>query len=90
MVRMLAYSKKSLCLHTGFSLDFLVRTLLLFIGYESLPRSSISDGLPAPAAAAATFGGSSDGGSAGRSMYCGFLLSSWMYGRLIRATRFRT
>jgi predicted nucleotidyltransferase len=45
------------------------------------------NGLPAPTVAAATFAGSG-GGSAGRSMYCGSRLSSSMYGRLIRTTRF--
>src|SRR5713101_3270966 len=84
----LAYSKKSLCLCCGSRWIFCSVLCCCSLGTSVCPEAPFPDGLPAPAAAAATFGGSSGGCCAGRSMYCGSLLSSWMYGRLIRATRF--
>src|SRR5713226_319264 len=84
----LAYSKKSLCWRAGSRWIFWSSLCCCSFGTSFCPDGPFPDGLPAPAAAAATFGGSSGGGCAGRSMYCGSRLSSSMYGRLIRATRF--
>src|SRR6266704_1881397 len=84
----LAYSKKSLCWRAGSRWIFWSSLCCCSLGTSVCPEAPFPDGLPAPAAAAATFGGSSGGCCAGRSMYCGSLLSSSMYGRLIRATRF--
>src|SRR5216683_1217081 len=84
----LAYSKKSLCWRAGSRRIFCSALCCCSFGTSFFPDPPFPDGLPAPAAAAATFGGSSGGCCAVRSMYCGSLLSSSMYGRLIRATRF--
>src|ERR1700730_6896943 len=59
----LAYSKKSLCWRAR------SRWIFWSSGVGVCPEAPFPDGLPAPAAAAATFGGSSGGCCAGRSMY---------------------
>src|SRR6266568_644217 len=74
----LAYSTKSLCWRAGSRWIFWSSLCCCSLGTSVCPEAPFPDGLPAPAAAAATFGGSSGGCCAGRSMY----------GRLIRATRF--
>src|ERR1700682_3445511 len=84
----LAYSKKSLCLRIGSRWIFCSALCCCSLGTSFCPGDPFPDGLPAPAAAAATFGGSSASCCAGRSIYCGSRLSSSMYGRLIRITRF--
>src|SRR5262249_37313785 len=72
----LAYSKKSLCLSTGSRWIFCSALCCCSFGLSLCPKDPFPEGLPAPAAVAATFGGSSVGGAARRSMYCGSLLSS--------------
>src|SRR6266849_9828880 len=84
----LAYSKKSLCLRAGSRWIFCSALCCCSFGTTFCPEAPLPDGLPAPAAAAATFGGSSGGCCVGRSKYCRSLLSSSMYGRLNRTTRF--
>src|SRR5713226_3979542 len=84
----LAYSKKSLCRCCGSRSILCSALCCCSLGTSFCPEAPLPVGLPAPTAAAAAFGGSSVRCCAGRSMYCGSLLSSSMYGRLIRATRF--
>src|SRR6266568_9355763 len=74
----LAYSKKSLCWRAGARWIFWSLLCCCSLGTSVCPEAPFPDGFPAPAAAAATFGGSSGGCCAGRSMYCGSLLSSTM------------
>src|SRR5712692_5963920 len=84
----LAYSKKSLCWRAGSRWISWSSLCCCSFGTSFCPKTPFPDGLPAPAAAAAAFGGSSVRCCAGRSMYCGSVLSSPMYGRLICTTRF--
>src|SRR5260370_1354037 len=75
-----AYSKKSLCLRAGSRWIFWSLLCCCSFGTSFCPEAPFPDGLPAPAAAAATFGGSSGGCCAGRSMYFASFLSTSMYG----------